>query len=132
VFKGTLNGSKTVAVKTVHKFPTKKIFTALLTEIKIMIYVGYHPNIVEFVGAMTRNFKQRKISFNMPIIINKTNAAGILFQWKRSQLLSFASKEICILFWTLFMGVTLFPAIFTRTFWTKMLETCTLILFPTN
>jgi len=57
VYKGELNNNKVVAVKTVNNNPTRKSFNALLTEIKVMIYVGYHPNIVEFLGAVTKNIK---------------------------------------------------------------------------
>jgi len=58
VYKGLLNNSKLVAIKTVQKNSTKKVFTALLLEIKLMIYIGHHPCIVEFLGAITRNVNQ--------------------------------------------------------------------------
>jgi len=71
VYRGVLNSSKTVAIKT-SKDCDKKAFQNLLLEIKVMIHVGYHPCVVEFLGAITKNIKQSKASENKFFYYMKT------------------------------------------------------------
>ncbi|XP_068992327.1 uncharacterized protein [Neodiprion pinetum] len=44
-----------VAVKTVRPTASLRCMKALLRELKILIYLGHHPNIVSLLGACTRN-----------------------------------------------------------------------------
>jgi len=63
VHKGSLTtngGKEAVAVKTVTPDVNVENFKALLSEIKIMIYLDQHPNIVYLIGACTTNIKRRK------------------------------------------------------------------------
>jgi len=53
VFKGIVDG-RPVAVKTTKKNADKAYLKALLSELKIMIYLGNHEHIVQLVGASTR------------------------------------------------------------------------------
>jgi serine/threonine protein kinase len=58
VYKGFLlrNGEKeVVAVKTVAKGVPVEVFKALLSEIKIMAFLGKHENVVELIGANTQD-----------------------------------------------------------------------------
>lgn len=52
------NQSYTVAIKTL-KTRDMHHFKALLSELKIMIYIGYHKNIVRLVGAVTAQLSER-------------------------------------------------------------------------
>jgi len=62
VFKATKHSSrKPVAVKTVKEEVDISAFKTILSEIKILIYLGFHPNIVEFVGAVTKDIQKRKV-----------------------------------------------------------------------
>jgi len=54
-------GRKAVAVKTVKEKVTNDTFKAALSELKILAYIGYHPHIVEFIGAITKDIKQCKL-----------------------------------------------------------------------
>lgn len=38
-------------------------FKALLTEVKIMSYVGGHENVVQFIGAVTKEIKESKLIY---------------------------------------------------------------------
>jgi hypothetical protein len=59
------DGILNVAVKTCHPNVDVAYFKALLSEIKIMGYLGHHGNVVSMVGACTENIKDREfISFN--------------------------------------------------------------------
>jgi len=49
-----------VAVKTVGTDVDVEHFKALLSEIKILIHIGAHRNIVTIVAACTQNIRQRK------------------------------------------------------------------------
>jgi len=53
--------NRCVAVKTTKESTTTEAFKAILVELKIVMYVGYHPNIVEFFGAITTNIRNRKL-----------------------------------------------------------------------
>lgn len=54
VYKGIVEG-RSVAVKTTKKDADKSYLKALLSELKIMIYLGYHENIVPLIGASTKD-----------------------------------------------------------------------------
>lgn len=58
VFKGRLDKSKVVAIKTVPKDADQSKLTALLSEAKIMSYVGNHPNIVALLGVELQSLKK--------------------------------------------------------------------------
>jgi len=51
-------GPQQVAVKTYKKTADIGYLKSLLSEIKIMSQVGKHPNLVNLVGASTRNLKK--------------------------------------------------------------------------
>jgi FMS-like tyrosine kinase 1 len=57
VFKGRI-GEKVVAAKTVHANVDKCALLALLSELKIMIYLGKHTNLVQLVGACTEFLRE--------------------------------------------------------------------------
>jgi len=64
VLKGTLKrGGKeiVVAVKTIKPNEDASHFKILLCELKIMAFIGSHPNILGLVGAHTRNIRNREI-----------------------------------------------------------------------
>ncbi|CAL8116985.1 unnamed protein product [Orchesella dallaii] len=66
VYKGILKGdfegqTSPVAIKTVDPSSDKMYFTALLSEVKMMCYVGKHENIVNFIGACTQFLELREI-----------------------------------------------------------------------
>lgn len=50
----------TVVVKSMPKLGNSKMMTMLIAEVKMMIYLGRHPNIVEFLGAVTKNIANRE------------------------------------------------------------------------
>jgi serine/threonine protein kinase len=66
VYKGVLltfdeNRFKDIALKTilgVHDNAGKEVLKSLLNEIKVLSFIGYHPNIVYFIGACTVNLKK--------------------------------------------------------------------------
>ena len=59
VMKGTLDKNE-VAVKTIKRNADKQYLKALLSELKIMIYLGNHDNIVTFLGAYTKELQKGK------------------------------------------------------------------------
>ncbi|ODM97664.1 Fibroblast growth factor receptor 3 [Orchesella cincta] len=65
VWKGSVvfsNGDGiTVAVKSIKRNVGVLYFKALLSELKIMAYIGKHPNIVSLVGACTHNIRKREV-----------------------------------------------------------------------
>lgn len=64
VYKGRLYGAgvrEDVAVKTVNKESDLFALRALLSELKILIYIGRHENIVSLVGAHTSRLGEGKI-----------------------------------------------------------------------
>lgn len=56
VYKGHLWGQM-VAVKTIKPFADKAYLKALLSEIKVLIHLGQHENIVSLLGAFTSHLK---------------------------------------------------------------------------
>jgi len=57
VLRGLLD-EKDVAVKTVKRNADKQYLKALLSELKIMIYLGNHPNLIQIMGAYTRELSK--------------------------------------------------------------------------
>lgn len=56
---------KPVAIKTQKPLTSgKEFFKALLSELKIMTYIGKHDNIVNLIGACTQNIRKRNILFS--------------------------------------------------------------------
>lgn len=51
----------TVAVKTISKQPDAEMIKTLTKELKIMIHLGRHLNIVNLLGAVTRNIAKREM-----------------------------------------------------------------------
>ncbi|XP_049533339.1 vascular endothelial growth factor receptor 2-like [Anopheles darlingi] len=51
----------TVAVKMVKKQADNEAILALVTELKIMIHLGQHVNVVNLLGAVTKNISKRKL-----------------------------------------------------------------------
>jgi hypothetical protein len=60
VFKGVLDEKNVVAVKTVAKGADESKLAALLSEVKIMSYVGKHPNIVQLYGLQITDLRKGK------------------------------------------------------------------------
>lgn len=61
VLKGRVEGIKDfVAVKTVNSSCEVNQFKGFLSELKIMIFIGKHPNIVSLIGASTEKIKESK------------------------------------------------------------------------
>lgn len=52
-----------VAIKTVKPSMGTTALHALLMEVKVMLYVGNHPNIVQLIGCNTGNLARGKIEF---------------------------------------------------------------------
>lgn len=67
MFRSKLDNSKTVAVKTIQKSNYSgsnfQNLAALLSELKIMIYIGKHPNIVQLIGAQTTELHKNGVVF---------------------------------------------------------------------
>jgi len=61
-----------VAVKTVQRNADKQYIKALLSELKIMIYLGHHDNLVPVVGAYTKDLKigDKLNYFNFTLLAN--------------------------------------------------------------
>jgi hypothetical protein len=57
VYKGTLE-DKQIAIKTLKRNADVNYLRSLLTELKVMIYLKDHPNIVNLVGANTKHLKR--------------------------------------------------------------------------
>jgi len=55
----------TVAVKTLKPFADRDYLRALLREIKVMIYVGKHPNVLELTGCSTERLVECKYALNV-------------------------------------------------------------------
>ena len=62
-----------VAIKTVSKGVDLETFKSLLSEIKIMAYLGKHENIIHMIGASTVDIIERKLVFIPVRIICKCN-----------------------------------------------------------
>jgi len=66
VLKATLclnDSRKEVAVKTSRSSDVNH-FKALLTELKMLTYIGWHDNVINLLGAVTRNLRDRKRNIN--------------------------------------------------------------------
>ncbi|GBP03773.1 Vascular endothelial growth factor receptor 1 [Eumeta japonica] len=65
--RGIINAeeSTTVAVKMVKKTADNMYIKALISELKIMIYLGKHINILNLLGACTKNVAKRELSVIM-------------------------------------------------------------------
>ncbi|CAL8090050.1 unnamed protein product [Orchesella dallaii] len=62
VLKGRVEGiSDVVAVKTINNDCEVNRFKGFLSELKIMIYIGRHPNIVSLIGASTEKIKEKTL-----------------------------------------------------------------------
>lgn len=62
VLKGKVEGmSDVVAVKTMKPRCEVDQFKGFMSELKIMMYIGRHPNVVALVGAHTDKIKESKI-----------------------------------------------------------------------
>ncbi|CAG7734448.1 unnamed protein product, partial [Allacma fusca] len=59
VYKGLLDG-KPVAVKTVKDEEDSSYLKSLLSELKVMNYVGSHPNLIKLLGAYTKHLETGK------------------------------------------------------------------------
>jgi len=57
VFRGTYQQEQ-IAVKTLKKGAEKEYLISLLSELKVMIYLGQHPNLVTLIGAFTEQLRQ--------------------------------------------------------------------------
>lgn len=53
--------STTVAVKTVKPNADNEVMRALISELKIMIHMGQHLNVVNLLGAVTSNIAKREV-----------------------------------------------------------------------
>ena len=51
----------TVAVKTLHSNPERSAVENLMSELKIMIHLGSHPNIVNVLGACTTKLPKQEL-----------------------------------------------------------------------
>ncbi|XP_055298875.1 vascular endothelial growth factor receptor 1-like isoform X17 [Sitodiplosis mosellana] len=67
VIKGIAQGivpyeeETTVAVKMVKKMADNEVMRALISELKIMVHLGQHLNVVNLLGAVTKNIAQREV-----------------------------------------------------------------------
>uniref|UniRef100_A0A1L8DJT8 Protein tyrosine kinase n=2 Tax=Nyssomyia neivai TaxID=330878 RepID=A0A1L8DJT8_9DIPT len=67
VVKGVAQGilpyedETTVAVKMVKKNTDNEVMRALITELKIMVHLGQHLNVVNLLGAVTKNIAKREV-----------------------------------------------------------------------
>jgi serine/threonine protein kinase len=64
VYKGTVlkeNDAYEVAVKMLKQNMTVQYFKALMDELKIMAYIGKHPNVVRLVGSCSKNIKKLEL-----------------------------------------------------------------------
>jgi len=68
VSRGTIVKNRTainVAIKTMRLGkPSSSVLSGILSEIKVLAYLGKHDNIVELLGANTENLKKGKIITN--------------------------------------------------------------------
>ena len=59
--KGSDEISKTVAVKTVRSQTNEAALEALISELKVLIYLGSHLNVLNLLGACTNKIHKGKI-----------------------------------------------------------------------
>uniref|UniRef100_A0A6B2EPK2 Putative vascular endothelial growth factor receptor 1-like isoform x3 n=1 Tax=Phlebotomus kandelakii TaxID=1109342 RepID=A0A6B2EPK2_9DIPT len=57
----TYEDETTVAVKMVKKNTDNEVMRALITELKIMVHLGQHLNVVNLLGAVTKNIAKREV-----------------------------------------------------------------------
>jgi len=75
VFRGKLtrpgdNEGVLVAVKTLKPYADKEYLLALLREVKLMIHVGSHPNVLEFIGCCTDKLNECDTHYPLSPILN--------------------------------------------------------------
>jgi len=69
VFRGKLVGyPDEVAIKTMKPHSTLSYFKALLSELKIMVYLGKHENVIHLIGAYTGRIKESKYALSYSIL----------------------------------------------------------------
>ncbi len=87
----------TVAVKTINPDDSDvTYFLALLKEVKIMSSIGKHENVIELIGATTKEIKQRNPKVIVPLFIMHVrinfffrkikHGSGILCIWNNNRL----------------------------------------------
>jgi FMS-like tyrosine kinase 1 len=57
VYKGIIDG-RPVAAKTIRKPTDIHYLKALLSELKIMIYLEFHENVIQLIGAYTKDIQK--------------------------------------------------------------------------
>lgn len=62
-----------VAVKTCGGDVDVMYFKALLSEVKIMAFIGHHKNVVSLIAACTQNIRNRKYSRSISIRVSDFN-----------------------------------------------------------
>lgn len=88
-----------VAVKTIKKTADVKYFKAILMEIKILCFVGEHRNLVNIIGASTRNIRKRKQNLRLKTLAQYTSC-GFDQQEKYFSSPSSATMETCFPIWS--------------------------------
>lgn len=74
VLKGEAEGIRsdepvsTVAVKMVKRTADAEVVRALVSELKIMVHLGQHLNVVNLLGAVTKNIAKRKFPSTFTIV----------------------------------------------------------------
>lgn len=58
-----ISENKPVAIKISKTSADVTLFKSLLSEVKIMIYIGIHENVVALVGVCTEGIRNRKMYF---------------------------------------------------------------------
>ena len=89
--RGILGGHNltTVAVKTLKENPELEKLNALMSELKILIYIGNHPNLVNLLGACTGKLGNMEL-----FVILEFCRHGNLLQYLRKNRRSFSSGTI--------------------------------------
>lgn len=77
-----------VAVKTINKLAEYEMMKALISELKLMIHLGRHLNIVNLLGAVTRNISSREL-----MIITEFCCHGNLRDFLRNHRASFGKDS---------------------------------------
>ena len=86
--RGILGGHNfsTVAVKTLKENPELEKLNALMSELKILIYIGNHPNLVNLLGACTGRLSDMEL-----FVILEFCRHGNLLQYLRRNRRTFSS-----------------------------------------
>ena len=89
--RGILGGHNfsTVAVKTLKENPELEKLNALMSELKILIYIGNHPNLVNLLGACTGRLSDMEL-----FVILEFCRHGNLLQYLRRNRRTFSSGTI--------------------------------------